>query len=279
MNAARLFHLGKTLRVKTPHWPRTALVLTLASVLWLGCTHSGQDAPGPRPGTLRVGLTPNYAPVVFRDENGLAGIEVDFARAAAAALGLEPVFVEREWDALIPSLATGEIDVIMSGMSITPARRERVLFTEPYLRVGQLALIRRSDIGRFGAPERIRRRGVRVGFVRDTTGQKFVREQLRKSIAYAFDSVDEGVRNLRSGRVDYFVHDSPTIWRVANRPGETDLMGLYHPLTKEDLAWAVRPDDMALKQRLDAVLETWRTTNQLDPVLNRWIPVRVKVGN
>ena len=250
----------------------------LVLVLALASCGGGPLAAGRARGALRIGVTPSYAPLVFRGDDGLSGIEIDFGRAAAAALDLDPVFVECEWDALIPRLESGEIDVIMSGMSITDERRARVLFTEPYLRVGQLALIRRADIGRFGPPSRLRSSGVRIGYVQDTTGQGFVRRSLPRSIAYAFDSVDDGVRSLRGGRIDYFIHDAPTIWRIAHRPDETDLMGLYQPLTEEYLAWAVRLDDAALKARLDATLDAWRANNQLEPVLDRWIPVRVEVG-
>ncbi len=246
----------------------------LALALPFGCAQTGDPAD-----TLRIGVTPNYAPIAFHDGDGLAGIEIDFGNAAADALGLKPVFVELPWDELIPSLEAGEIDVIMSGMSVTPERSARVRFTQPYLRTGQLALIRRADIARFGAPERIRRAGVRVGFIRDTTGQAYVQGNLPRSIAYGFDDSDEALRSLRAGRIDFFVHDAPTIWRVAQRPGESDLMGLYHPLTREDLAWAVGRNDIGLQQRLDATLDSWRASNRIEPVLDRWIPVRVTIGD
>jgi ABC-type amino acid transport substrate-binding protein len=52
-------------------------------------------------------------------------------------------FVELAWEELIPALKGDRIDVIMSGMSVTPVRQHRVRFVQPYLRVGQMAIIRR----------------------------------------------------------------------------------------------------------------------------------------
>ena len=60
--------------------------------------------------------------------------------------------------------------------------------------------------------------------------------------------------------------------------GERELMGLYQPLTEEQLAWAVSRTDPELKARLDAVLDDWRRQGVLEPILDRWIPVRVEIG-
>jgi polar amino acid transport system substrate-binding protein len=247
--------------------------------LVLGCTSTPPSEVSLRAAPLRVGVSPSYPPLVFREDGDVAGIEPDLARLAAAELGRRLEFVELEWDALIPHLERREIDVIMSGMSITPEREAQVLFTTPYMGVGQLPLIRRAEVSRLGSPEAIRRPGARVGYVRETTGAEFVRGELTRAESYAFESVDDGLRSLRAGRIEYFVHDAPTAWRVALAPEEDELMGLFHPLTQEQLAWAVARDDVALKNQLDAILDSWRAHNRLGPILDRWIPVRVSVQN
>jgi hypothetical protein len=62
-------------------------------------------------------------------------------------------------------------------------------------------------------------------------------------------------------------------------PDKPDLIGLFRPLTEERLAWAVARDDVTLKRQLDALLDDWRANDRLEPVLNRWIPVRIQVGD
>jgi ABC-type amino acid transport substrate-binding protein len=265
-------------RTRKSQGARPTRVWTLVAVLWLvGCASTPPTGLGGLSEPLRVGITPNYPPLVFRTDDGFAGIEPDLARLAASELGRRPEFVELEWDALIPSLEAHEIDVIMSGMSITPERKSHVLFTTPYMGVGQLALIRRANVRRLGSPEAIRRPGASVGYVRHTTGAEYVGRVLSRADSYAFDSVEDGLRSLRAGRIEYFVHDAPTAWRVALAPDEDELMGLYHPLTREQLAWAVAKDDATLKNQLDAILDAWRAHNRLGPILDRWIPVRVSV--
>jgi ABC-type amino acid transport substrate-binding protein len=84
------------------------------------------------------------------------------------------------------------------------------------------------------------------------------------------------VQALRDKRIDYFVHDAPTIWRIVGGllSTETELTGLYRPLTEEYLAWAVRKDDAALADQLNTALAQWRAEGRLDVVLDSWIRVR-----
>jgi polar amino acid transport system substrate-binding protein len=191
------------------------------------------------------------------------------------ALGRRIVFERYPFPDLIAALERGEVDVVMSGLSITPERAERIRFTRPYMQVGQLALIRSSDIARFGRTHLIRLGGAQVGYQRGTTGEQFVATQLTRSRSFAFDDIEAGIRSLRAGRIDYFVHDAPTVWRLAGDPASRDLQGLYHPLTEEHLAWAVRQGDTNLLTLLDTTLAHWKREGRIEPIVNRWIPVRV----
>ncbi|MEE8165485.1 MAG: ABC transporter substrate-binding protein [Myxococcota bacterium] len=245
----------------------------LAIMILAGCTTATPDL---RP-SLRVGISPNYPPVLFERGGEIVGIEADLARIMADKIGRRLVFHRYSFPELLDALEHGEVDVAMGGLSITPERRERVLFTEPYLKVGQLAVIRAQDIARLGRVRWIKRRGTRVGYERGTSGEDYVANRLPHSAAFAFDSVAEGIRSLRAGRIDYFVHDSPTIWRLAGDPTQRDLIGLYRSLTEEHLAWAVRQDDITLHALLDTTISNWKRDGLIEPILNRWIPFRVRI--
>jgi len=226
---------------------------------------------------LHIGMATNYPPLVFNRDGRLAGMEVEFANKLAEDLGVAITLVQTPWDDLIPALRDHRIDVIMSGMSITDERKQLVSFTEPYLRVGQMALIRRTDEGRIPEVSAKVLSSVPVGVVRNTTGAQYARDTLPQAHVKAFASVDQGVAALRKGEIDIFIHDAPSIWRVAGGfdSPEDELVGKYTPLTEEYLAWAVRTGDgESLRTRLNAVLEHWKATHQLENVLDHWIRVR-----
>jgi polar amino acid transport system substrate-binding protein len=75
------------------------------------------------PTVLRVGVSPKSPPMIFKQGGQVVGVEADLAGALGQALGRRVVFVEEDWGNLIDALCEERIDIIMSGMSITQARR------------------------------------------------------------------------------------------------------------------------------------------------------------
>lgn len=250
------------------------LVLVLIALACLSSCASN-DVSGGR--ALRVGVDPTYPPMVFDQDGEIVGIEADLARGLGERLGRRIVFERFEGEALLEALERGQLDVVMSGLSITPERADRVRFAAPYMDSGQLALIRSADLGRFGRIHTIRRAGARVGYEHGTSGERFVATELTRATSFGFDDVDSALRSLRAGRIDYFVHDAPTVWRIAGDLQQRDLHGLYQRLTQEELAWAVRRDDAALASLLDAAVAAWQRDGEIEKVVDRWIPVRVTI--
>ena len=83
-------------------------------------------------GAIKIGLS-LFVPWSMRDKNGeLIGFELDVGRKLAEDMGVDPEFIPTAWDGIIPALTSGKFDVIISGMSITPARNLIVNFTDPY---------------------------------------------------------------------------------------------------------------------------------------------------
>ena len=91
-------------------------------------------------GVIRIGLS-IFTPWSMRDVNGeLIGFELDVGRALAEDMGVEVEFVPTAWDGIIPQLVSGNFDVIISGMSITPARNLTINFSDPYAYSGLTVL-------------------------------------------------------------------------------------------------------------------------------------------
>jgi ABC-type amino acid transport substrate-binding protein len=228
------------------------------------------------PAELKVGITTNYPPVAFQENGKVLGIEADLARLLGEQLPTKIEFVQLDWEELWPALRDKKIDVVMSGVSVTQRRSERVTFTQPYLSVGQMALVRKADMGTLSEPNAMNQPGRRIGVERSTTGEAYARHHLDKATVVTFDSIDPGLAALRGGKVDYFIHDAPTVWRVVGRPPKDDpeLVGIYRSLTEEDLAWAVRKDDAAtLGVLLDGKIAQWRADGELQATIDRWIPI------
>jgi ABC-type amino acid transport substrate-binding protein len=256
---------------------RAVTAIGVVAVLLAACASRSGPKPTVAPARqeLRVGMWPDYPPLVFKQDGKITGVEPQFAQELGPALNARITVVETPWEDLIPALRDHRIDIIMSGMSITDERKRLVSFVHPYLRVGQVMVLRRTDASRLRGAA-VDQPTTRIGFVTGTTGEAYVRGHFQRAHQQGFDSVDAAVAALRRGRIDIFVHDSPAIWRITapqNDP-EDQLVGRYQPLTREYLAWAVRKDDNALRARLNAVLSKWNRDGELDAILGKWIKVR-----
>ncbi len=130
-----------------------AVLLIMAWVA--GCQTPKSPAPAPSKAVpesgaaLRVGITANMPPLIYRQDGQITGLEVELAKGLGQFLERPIKFVEISWEDQISHLLANKIDIIMSGMSITDMRRMRVAFCAPYAKTGQMALIRREDIQRF----------------------------------------------------------------------------------------------------------------------------------
>ena len=98
-------------------------------------------------GTFILGLDDSFPPMGFRDENNdIVGFDIDVAKEVAARLGVEFIAQPISWDAKELELASGTIDCIWNGMSITPEREESMAMTFPYLN-NQMIFYTRADAG------------------------------------------------------------------------------------------------------------------------------------
>jgi ABC-type amino acid transport substrate-binding protein len=255
-------------------------------VLYMAHEVSGPSpAPKPEPPTpsgtllkpqLRIGISPDYVPLAYKDPTfGLSGVEVDFANQLGKGLGKTIVFVETPFPDLIQALLEERIDIVMSGMSITSERAKLVSFTDPYARIGQMALVRAKDRSAFPDVQSFSKLTSSIGFVQMTTGEMAAKAFFPRATLAPQPTIDDGIAALRKAEIQVFIHDAPTVWRIAGNPNEKELEGLYWPLTKEPLAWAVRKDDEPLRFALNRELKQWELNGSLKQILSRWVTLRI----
>lgn len=243
---------------------RLAGAAIVAVVTWM--LIAAETAPA-----FRVGVAPVSPPMVFKEGTKIVGVEADFAHALGKHLGRGIQFVDLAWEELIDALADGKIDIIMSSMSITRARQFRVAFSAPYLRIGQMALIRAEDKARYGLMSQSladRTFGVRKA----TTGDLLVQKEFPRAKRKYFKSDEEGAVALSKQKIDLFVDDSTLIWYLAGTYESQGLAVAPFVLSEEFLGWAVKRTDQPLQTSVDAFLKTIQANGELNRILQRWIP-------
>lgn len=103
------------------------------------------DVPQLKDGELKIGMEISYPPMEFYDETKKeAGIDVEIIQAIAKILGVTITFVDMPFEALIGAAETGKVDAVMSSMTITDERSQRLGFV-PYLAIGSGILVRKGN--------------------------------------------------------------------------------------------------------------------------------------
>jgi ABC-type amino acid transport substrate-binding protein len=239
--------------------------------LLTGCV-AVQPTPTPREDVLRIGITLDYPPMIFKTGIEIKGAEADFGNLLAKELKKTPQFVELPWAELIPALIEGKIDIIMSGMSVTEARKVRIDFTEPYMKSGLVALMRAEDAPLYPTLKSIHESFTNVGVVQGTTGEVFVRRNFTGAkLIIPLTKASDSVYPIKNRRIDLFVHDAPSIaWLVSEN--EADLKGFWEPFNEEDLAWAVNRGNKELLVLVNSTFRKWKNDGTLRDTLKHWLP-------
>ena len=229
-------------------------------------TKTGEPAP------LRVGVSPVFPPMVFKQGKELAGVEVDLARALGEQLGRKVVFVELDWKDQTEALVGGKTDIIMSSMSVTPARNSVMIFTRPYLKVGQMALARREDrykhsLGLMAPPD------IKVAVIKATTGDFLVQREFPRVKRKTFASGADAARALTQGSVDLFITDSTLVWYLAGTHAADGLTAIPFVLSEEVLAWGVRRGNDDLVAAANEFIARASQDGTLTKAFRRWMAI------
>jgi len=229
---------------------------------------TAQDVP------LRVGITPDSPPLIFKLNGKITGVEADLARRLGKELNRPVELVELRWDRQIAALLEGKIDIIMSGMTITDARKVRINFTDPYLKSGLVAAIRAEDSAKYNSAKSILSGYQAVGVIKGTTGEAFVQKNMSNSTSIAtLSKVRDAASELQTRRIDVFIHDAPAvIWLVSEN--EADLRGVWELMTEENLGWGIRKGEGDFLKQMNAILRRWKQDGTLDQTLRNWLPAK-----
>jgi polar amino acid transport system substrate-binding protein len=193
---------------------------------------------------LLVGMSGDQAPLNMTTRDGqLIGLEVDLARAAAAAMGVELRLVTMPFGNLLEALDSGEVDMIISGMTMTPKRNLQVAFVGPYFVSGKALLTKSKAIAEAKDSEVINKPSVTLAALRGSTSQIFVEKGLPRAKAVLTNDYEEAVRMVIDGEVDALVADFPFCAVATFRHPQANLQTLVAPFTFEPLGVALPPGD------------------------------------
>ena len=228
-------------------------LLAMLALLAAGCGGS-QEAPkkAETEKVLRVGTEPAFAPFEFQKEGSdeFTGFDMDLIRAIGTKLGYKVEISSMGFDALIPALNSGNIDVAIAGMSITDERKKVVVFSDPYYTSGLIVMVKKDDdtIKGFSDLE-----GKRIAVQIGTTGANKAGE-VKNAKVTAFNDNTAAAMELKNGGADAVINDSPVLKYYLQQGGSADAKVVGAVMNSEDYGIAVKKGNDKLAAEINKAL-------------------------
>lgn len=253
------------------------LSLALAGVMCLGVVGCGsakteESADGAlstvQEGKLIWGTNAAFEPYEYKEGSEVVGIDAEIANAVAAKLGLEAQVEDMEFDAIIPSVTSGKVDIGLAGMTVNEERLNNVNFSDPYVEAGQ-AIVVKEDSDIKSAADLA---GKIIGVQRGTTGDEYVSDEsngVGVASVERYSNGPDATQALLTDKIDAVVIDNePAKKLVANSTG---LVKLEENLTSEQYAIAVGKDNTALLDAINGAIKEMQESGELQAILDKYL--------
>ena len=222
-------------------------------------------------GTFKVGMSGDQPPfTVLSKEDKLIGYEVDLANLLADAMGVKVEFVQKPFPELMGALEKGEVDAVMSGMTMTPKRNLKAAFVGPYIVSGKSILTKSATLAALESAEEIDSASIKIAALKGSTSERFVQKALKNTTYIPVDDYDTGVKMVIDGKADALVADFPICALSQMRYPDAGLATLSEPLTIEPIGIALAPGDSLLVNMVTNYLSALDGIGLLDALEKKW---------
>ncbi|PWF99636.1 amino acid ABC transporter substrate-binding protein [Levilactobacillus bambusae] len=225
--------------------------------------------------TVVVGLDDSFVPMGFREKNGrLVGYDVDLARAVFKLYGIHVDFQTIDWSMNVTELNNGTIDLIWNGYSVTPERKEKVAFSQPYLENDQVLVALKKNRINVISDMKGKSLGVQSGssalFDLDDQPQ-LLKNQIKNQTPVQYDTFTNAFIDLNSGRIQGLLLDSTYAQYYIHHEADPKAYSVIAgPFPKEQFAVGMRKSDQTMRRKINAGLDELAKNGTLAKINHKW---------
>ena len=219
-------------------------------------------------GTLIVALEGAWQPWSYHDETDtLVGYDVEVSRAIAEKLGVEPEYVESDWDSLFAGLDAGRYDLVCNGVEVTEERAKTYDFTTPYAYI-HTALAVKKDNDTITCFEDLKGK---------TTANSLASTYMELAESYGatvqgIDTLEETIQLLTAGRIDATLNADVSFYDYLNVHPDADFKIVAQTEEASHVAIPLRKGEASasLLEAINAAIDALRADGTLTEISERY---------
>jgi polar amino acid transport system substrate-binding protein len=220
---------------------------------------------------LVVGTAADMPPLNMTTKDGqIIGLEVDIASLFAGGMGVKLTLTQVKFNDLLPALEAGQVDMVLSGMTILPERNLRTAFVGPYFASGKSILTKAANADALSDSEKINNPDKVLVTLKGSTSQLFVERAFPKAKLVLTDDYDQAVAMVRDDKAHAMVADYPICQVSVFRYPGAKLATLKNPISYEPLGIALPAGDPLLVNLVQNMLSTLEKSGELELLMQKW---------
>jgi polar amino acid transport system substrate-binding protein len=222
-------------------------------------------------GELVVGTAASMPPLNMRTKDGqIIGMEIDLAQYFADGMGVKLTLKPMQFNELLPAVEKGQVDMVISGVTMTPLRNLKVAFVGPYFASGKSILTKRANIESVNEIAKMNNPDTVVVALKGSTSQMFVEKLIPKAKLVPADDYDQAVAMVLNDKAIVMVADYPICAVSAYRYRDRELATLKKPISYEPIGVALPAGDPLLVNWVQNFLNPLEKTGEMERLVERW---------
>lgn len=237
---------------------RKLLTIAASALLLLTSAVSAADK-------LIVATDTAFVPFEFKDGDTYTGFDIDMWNAIAEELGWEFELRPMDFNGIIPALQTSQVDVALAGITIKDSRKEVIDFSDGYYDSGFLLMVPAdSDIT---GPADLA--GKTIAMKTGTSAVDYAKEHLGEAELRLFPNIDNAYLELRTGRVDAAMHDTPNVLYYVATAGDGQVKAVGEQMQAHQYGIGF-PKGSELVAPVNKALANMRADGRYDAIFTKW---------
>ncbi|EHL15347.1 hypothetical protein HMPREF9630_00716 [Peptoanaerobacter stomatis] len=216
-------------------------------------------------GKLIVGTSADYPPYEFKalidNKEEIVGFDIEIAKKIAEKLGVELEVKDMDFGVLLPTVKTGQVDMIIAGLNPNPEREKEIGLSNVYYESSQGVLVRKADLEVYTSADALKGKklGAQMGSIQEEMANSIENAEVKSLPLTTSLLVD-----LKTEKIDAIIMEAPVAKQYANNDEELAVPDFVFESAEKGAAIGVKKENTDLLQFINETLDELKADGSID---------------